>query len=159
MLPLISSAALMAAAAGCGAAEPSEGASPCQQTFEFGNTGCAELSGRVTDQSGQPVVGAHVSITGAGEPERAISFGSVGSVDVETGAAGDYRLRVIRVTGEPPSGRPDTVTVCVRSVVALLNPPPGAAAPRDSVQALLTVRAVGELPVVTSVATLSIPSP
>ncbi len=40
--------------------------------YEFGNTGCAELAGLVTDERGAPIDGAYVSVLGPAEPARLI---------------------------------------------------------------------------------------
>jgi hypothetical protein len=155
MQRLLSRAAILVTAVGCGSSEPSEDSSHCQQTYEFGNTGCGELTGLVTDEGGQPIAGAYVSVQGAVDPARELTL-DYGYV--QTGASGAYRLRVIRMTGEAPSDRPDTITVWVR---AAMPPSPslpvGTPGPMDSVRASLEIRPVGERPVVTQVASITIP--
>jgi hypothetical protein len=147
MRHVVSSAAILIAAAACGS-EPSD-ASPCPQTSEFGNTGCAEVSGFVTDGDGHPLAGARVRVVGPAGPSRAVTLGSA---DEKTGPTGAYRLRVIRFDGQMPTGGPDTITVWVWAGVPSLLPPGG----RDSATALLTLRPVGEVPVVTEVTLLRI---
>lgn len=137
----------------CGTSEPSQDPTRCQQTFEFGNTGCAEMTGTVTDHLGAPVVSAGVMATPA-DPARLITL--VYDL-VQTDATGAYRLRVIRMTGSNPVGRPDTVTVWVRAAARPPNGLPPGTTGVDSVLATLEIRPVGELPAVTTVAPIAIP--
>jgi hypothetical protein len=89
----------------------------CHQTYEFGNSGCAEVRGRVVLPSGQPVVGASVGVMGPADPELSVGMNRA---YVDTDSAGYYLVRVIRYA--PSVGQPDTLTVSVR---AGLRPPPG----------------------------------
>jgi hypothetical protein len=151
------STALVLALVACGASEPSEDQSRCLQTFEFGNTGCAELAGVVTDPDGVPLAQAFVGLRDPGEAGRPISLISG---YVTTDSTGAYRLRAVRMAGEVPAEGPDTVTVWVRAGV----PPPaeapsGTVGPMDSVLVTLELRPVGEPPVVTEVAPISVPIP
>ena len=149
MYRLLFGAALLTATVGCGS-EPSGDPAQCQQTYEFGNTGCAELTGRVTDESGQPIAGAYVSVQSAVDSSRAITL--VGA-EIQTDPSGAYQLRAIRFDGEASSDGPDTVTVWVRAVVPPpITEPVGTSGSGDSVQATLEIRSVGELPAVTQVA-------
>lgn len=145
----------MALALGCGT-EPSDGLSRCGTTGEFGNTGCAEVAGTVTDANGAPVGDAFVSVPGAVDPARVINL----VYDrVQTDSSGSYRLRAIRMDGEVPTSGPDTVTVWV---AAVLPPPPGSPnAPglTDSVQARVQIQPVGSIPVVVQAATLVVRAP
>jgi hypothetical protein len=112
------------------------------------------MTGTVTDHLGAPVVSAGVMATPA-DPAPLITL----VYDLaQTDATGAYRLRVIRMTGDIPVGRPDTVTVWVRAAVAPASDlPPGTPGTMDSVLATLEIRPVGELPAVTTVATIAIP--
>ena len=123
--------------------------------YEFGNTGCAELAGLVTDERGAPIDGAYVSVLGPAEPARLIVLVSG---YVQTDSAGTYQLRAIRMDGEVPTDRPDTVTVWVRAAVPpSLELPVGTPGPMDSVLASPEIRPVGEHPVVSEVATIMVP--
>jgi hypothetical protein len=156
MRPVISTFLTLALVA-CGASEPSEDQSRCLQTFEFGNTGCAELAGVVTDPDGVPLAQASVGLRDPGESGRPVTLVSG---YVTTDATGAYRLRAIRMAGEVPAVGPDTVTVWVRAAV-----PPPADAPSgtvglsDSVLVTLELRPVGETPVVTEVGPIAVPIP
>ncbi len=148
MRHLISCAVVLAAAAACNGTDPSDDPSRCQQTFEFGNTGCADLIGLVTDGGGHPIAGASVDVPGHAESGRDILIVTgFRPADVE----GRYSLRAIRETGETPTEGPDTVTVWVRASEVPSSQQP---APRDSVLVLLQLRPVGEQAVVTEVPTL-----
>src|SRR3954471_14848877 len=156
MRPMISTALTVALVA-CAASEPSQDQSRCLQTSEFGNTGCAELAGVVTDPEGVPLAQASVGVRDPGESGRPITLISG---YVTTDATGAYRLRAIRMAGEVPAEGPDTVTVWVRAAV----PPPadaptGTSGPMDSVLVTLELRPVGETPVVTEVAPIAVPIP
>ena len=134
---------------------PSEDFSRCYQAGEFANTGCAEITGLVTDLQGVPVAEAFVGLLGPAQPGHPISLTSG---PARTDSTGSYRLRTIRMGGEPPTVGPDKVTVWVRAAV---TPPPGTPVgtpgPMDSVLATLEIRPIGELPVVTEVATIAVP--
>ena len=140
----------------CGTDEPPENevGSRCLQTHEFGNTGCAELTGLVTQGEGVPAQ-AFVNVQGPAQSGRPIVLVS-GYVGIDS--TGLFRLRAIRYAGEVPPEGPDTVTVWVRAAV----PPPsdaptGTPGPMDSVLATLELRPVGEEPVVTEVGTIVVP--
>jgi hypothetical protein len=157
MTRVLSTATLVALGLGCNGSEPSDDLSRCGTTGEFGNTGCAEVAGLVTDADGGPVSGAYMSVQGAADPARMISLVYR---PVRSSSAGAYQLRAIRMGGEVPSSGPDTVTVWVRAVV----PPPsgapdGTAGVSDSVQATLELRPVGAAPVVVQAAPIAVPAP
>ena len=156
MRPLVLPLVAVAAAAACSGNDPSEDPR-CQQTSEFGNTGCGELQGVVTDSAGSPVAGAYVDSRDPADPER---HDALVASYVRTDSAGNYKFRVIRYSEEVPLGGPDTVTVWVHAGL----PPPddaplGTAGPRDSVLALLELRPVGEAPVVSEVVTIALAVP
>jgi hypothetical protein len=157
MARVLSKATLVALGLGCGGSEPSDDLSRCGSTGEFGNTGCAEVTGLVSHADGGAVRGAYMSVQGAVDPDRAISlvYGPV-----QSSSAGAYKLRAIRMGGEVPTSGPDTVTVWVRAAVP---PPPGTAdgtpGASDSIQATLEIRPVGAMPVVVQAATIVLPAP
>ena len=148
-------AGLVAIGLGCGENEPSDDSSRCGPTGEFGNTGCAEVMGVVTDGNGRAVGGAYVSVPGAVDPQWAIALVyDPGQSD----AAGGYKVRVIRMGGEVPASGPDTVTVWVRAFVAPpLGAPAGTRGPSDSSQATLELRPVGTVPLVAQAPTIVVP--
>jgi hypothetical protein len=137
----------------CGT-DPTEDPSRCLQTFEFGNTGCGELTGLVTDHLGAPVPGAFIEADTPADPAGPVTLVSG---FVQTDATGSYRIRAIRMAGNVPVDRPDTVTVWVRaSVPPGPDVPVGTPGPVDSLRALLEIRPVGEPPAVTAVETIAI---
>jgi hypothetical protein len=157
MARVLSKAILVALGVGCGASEPSDDPSRCGTTGEFGNTGCAEVAGLVTDANGGASSGAYVSVQGAVDPERVISLVHV---PAQSSSAGAYKLRAIRMDGEIPTSGPDTVTVWVRAVVLPLpGTPVGTPGASDSVQATLEIRPLGAAPVVVQAATIVVPTP
>jgi hypothetical protein len=156
MQKVVSTAFALALVA-CGASEPSEDQSRCLQTFEFGNTGCAELAGVVTGPDGGPLAEAFVGLRDPGEAGRPITLISG---YVTTDSTGAYRLRAIRMAGEVPTEGPDTVTVWVwAGVPPPLDSPTGTSGPMDSVLVTLELRPVGEPPVVTEVGPIAVPIP
>jgi len=156
MRTLVLSIPLLSLAMACGN-EPTEELSLCFQTYEFGNTGCADVVGAVTDVRGSPVPGAYVGVTGSVDPARAVTLSS-GST--RTDSTGRYSERVIRFDGAPPAEGPDTVSVWVRAFVAPApEVPPGTPGPIDSVIATLEFRPVGQTPLTTEVVTIVVPDP
>ncbi len=148
---------ILSGAVACGSNEPSEDPTHCAQTYEFGNTGCGELQGLVTDSLGVPFADAYVDVRGPADPGRPVALSSG---FVPTDSAGNYMIRVIRDAGDAPAEGPDTVTVWVHAAV----PPPGDApvgtpGPRDSVLATLELRPVGETPVVREVVPIVLAAP
>ncbi len=149
--------AVFTAAVGCSSNEPSDDPSRCLQTYEFGNTGCGELAGLVTDGLGVPLAGAYVSVQGPADAARQVLLLSG---YVQTDSNGTYRLRAIRNAGEVPAEGRDTVTVWVRAAVPPADDMPiGTPGPMDSVLAILEIRPVGEPPVTTEVATIVVVAP
>jgi hypothetical protein len=140
---------------GCGS-EPTDDDSRCSTSGEFGNTGCGEVAGLVTDTTGAPIGGAIMYIPGAVDPDRPITLLNAGDPSKSDGS---YRLHVIRFDGLPPTTGPDTVTVWLRGAV-----PPPLGSPDDpslidSVQVTLELRPVGSMPVVVQAATLIVRKP
>lgn len=140
---------------GCGT-EPTNGESRCSPSGEFGNTGCGEVAGLVTDTTGAPVSGAVMYVPGAVDSERVITLLSGSD---PSRADGSYRLLIIRFDGDPPATGPDTVTIWVR---AALPPPigsPDEPSLRDSVVVTLVLSPIGAVPVVVQAATLTLRKP
>jgi len=139
----------------CAASEPSDDASRCGPTGEFGNTGCGEVAGVVTRAGGVAVSGALVAVEGPVDSARDVTLVSG---PVQSSAAGAYQVRAVRLSEAIPTTGPDTVTVWVRAV---LPPPPGTPdgtrGATDSVQATLELRPVGASPVVVQAAPLVLP--
>lgn len=84
---------------------PTEDFNLCRQTQEFGNTGCAEVAGTVTDVLGAAVVGAFVGVHGPVDPTSPVTLSSG---DVRTDPTGRYSGRVIRYEGDVSPEGPDT---------------------------------------------------
>jgi hypothetical protein len=72
----------------------------------FGGTGCLEVAGRVVGMRGQSLGNMQVQL-------RALSGPSAFDWTYqETDTSGQFRLRLSRMSGKPPSdGRPDTVSI------------------------------------------------
>ena len=109
----------------------------CRQTYEFGNTGCAEVQAIVVSAAGQPLEGQQVNLVSKNRDLGIL--GEIGS----TNARGEFRGRMTRMFGRPPAdGFPDTVTVVV------IAWDPWSAPPRiaDSALVLVTMAPVGAVP-------------
>jgi hypothetical protein len=109
----------------------------CPQTYEFGNTGCAEVQALVVSTAGQPLEGRQVGLISKNRDLGIL--GEIGS----TNARGEFRGRMTRMFGRPPvDGSPDTVTVVV------IASDPWSAPPRivDSAMVLVTMAPVGAVP-------------
>ena len=117
----------------------------CQQTYEFGNYGCADITGQVLGSAGQPLPGISVGpIFLPGREEFNSPFAN-------TDADGRFRLRLHRFGAPPPTGNSDTVSLYIRAIdprSAGLNSP---ARVRDSVLVQLTVAPVGAIAPITEV--------
>lgn len=135
---------LLAAAAtallACG--DPTGPDAPCQQTFEFGNVGCAEVAGIVTGLSGQPLPGRLVRVSPAVPHGAAYSGGSV-----RADAQGRFRTRIFRMTQTMAPLVPDTFSVWVVAIDVASTELPNPTNIRDSVLRQLTLRPVGQRPV------------
>jgi hypothetical protein len=133
--------ALIGASASCRNAANADGSRACQQTYEFGNTGCFELAGRVVGLRGQALAGMSVG-------PRPVSGPHLFNADYRTtDEAGHFRIRLSRMVGSPPaSPARDTLSVYV---VAADPRSAGLGTPatiRDSVLTLVTVAPIGTLP-------------
>jgi hypothetical protein len=133
--------ALLAAGAGCRNPADVGGSRACQQSYEFGNTGCFEVSGRVVGSRGQALAG--MSVGPRPLPGPHLFNADYGTTD----AAGRFRIRLSRMVGSPPSRpAPDTLSVYV---VAADRHSAGLGMPaiiRDSVLTQVTVAPIGTVP-------------
>ena len=113
----------------------------CQQTYEFGNTGCFEVQGQVVGARGQPLRGIYVGLRPLAKPNVFDSRGGT------TDSAGEFRIRLSRVLGMPPVDQTsDTLSVYVLAAdlrSASVGAPPQV---RDSVLAKATIAPVGVVP-------------
>lgn len=119
------------------------GADPraCQQTYEFGNTGCLEVQGQVVSASGLPLAGMSVG-------PRPLPGPAVFNSDyATTDAAGQFRIRLSRISGAPPpKGTPDTLSVYVVAADPRSADVGIPARVRDSVLTVVTIAPVGTIP-------------
>lgn len=110
----------------------------CQQTYEFGNTGCFEVAGQVVGARGQALSGISVV---AHIPGPSLLFTSPYQT---TDTTGQFRIRPSRMFGRPPlDARPDTLSV----FVCAADPRSVPVRVVDSVRTLVTVAPVGVIPV------------
>ena len=125
------------AALGCEArsADELEPAGTCQQTGEFGNFGCAEVAGVVTDINGAPLANVRVEPTGFGGRSQ------FSGAAVTTGNDGIYSFRIVRFGQAYPPLALDTVTIYVLATRGL---PP--AAQRESTPVVVQVYPIGSVP-------------
>lgn len=139
--------ALILLMAGCRNAAENGDPRVCQQTYEFGNTGCFEVAGQVVGARGQALSGISVGLRPILGPNMAFT-----SNYQMTDAMGQFRIRLSRMLGRPPLDvRPDTVSVVV---VATDPTSAGVGVPAhvvDSVLTLVTVAPVGAIPVTAEV--------
>lgn len=130
--------------------DPTGPDSPCQQTFEFGNFGCAEVVGTVTGLSGQPLPGRPVFV-------KVIPHGaSYSGGFVRADAQGRFRTRIFRMTQPVTPLVPDTFSVWVVAIDLASAELPDPVDIRDSVLRRLTLTPVGQRPVV-AIADLALP--
>lgn len=125
----------------------------CQQTYEFGNTGCVDVEGLVTDRAGRPLEGAYA---GVARPVRAEPHVTLSGGFPRTSAEGKYRLRVFRMVGAPTT-TPDTLSVWVRAGVPPDPPVVGVPGPADSAVVVLELSPVGTRAKVVTPRTLVVP--
>ena len=115
-------------------------AQPCRQTYEFGNTGCAEIAGRVIDAQDQGRAGISVG------PRYLTGANGFNTPYATTDTAGRFRLRITRFAGMAPAAGPDTVSLYVHAAdprSAGLERP---ATLRDSVLVQVTISLLDEVP-------------
>ena len=126
-------AALIASACSTDSTEP-ELAPECRQTSEFGNYGCAVVTGRVLNGSGQALRGILVGPTPHLEGLSAFSAGTV-----ETNAQGNFEVTFRRHLPRESTTGPDTASTYIRAV----DPQTGV---RDSVFLRIEIKPVGTAP-------------
>ena len=146
--------ATLVACDGTGPVPPLWDATRCEQTYEFGNLGCADITGTVLDAEHHPQPAAHIFVLG---PAELNMNRDVASAMVESAADGTFRLRVRLIEALGPTATLDTITVWIRAG----RPPKtvDAIGPSDSTLALVTIRPVGQIPVVTPVPDLVLRDP
>lgn len=150
---LIPAVAFLALSA-CDGTAPEQDAARCEQTYEFGNYGCADVTGSVFDSSHHAQAAADVHVLGPAEPTASRG---VASAWVQSGSDGTFRLRVRQISAAASDTGLDTITVWIRAA----RPPAttDAIGPSDSTLALLTIHPVGQLPKVTAVPDLVLRAP
>jgi hypothetical protein len=111
----------------------------CEQTYEFGNYGCVDITGQVLGSASQPLPNISVG------PRYLRDRDDFNSPFTRTGADGRFRLRLHRYGAPPPVG-PDTVSFYLHAV-DFNRPVTG----KDSVMIQVTVAPVGARAPVTSV--------
>lgn len=135
--------ALIILMAGCQNAAENGDPRACQQTYEFGNTGCFEIVGQVVGARGQALSG--ISVGARSEVGPSTLFTSNYQM---TDAMGQFRIRLSRMLGHPPlDARPDTLSVFVVAADPRSASVGVPASVVDSVLTLVTVAPVGAIPV------------
>ncbi len=140
LLPRITLTVLIGLIVGCH--NPTDpGSLACQQTYEFGNTGCFEVAGQVIGSRGQALAGIWVG------PRPVLGPSRFNSAYRMTDSAGSFRLRLSRMIGRPPaSAVPDTLSVYVIATDPRSTGIGSPATARDSVLTIVTVAPVGTIP-------------
>lgn len=117
----------------------------CRQTYEFGNFGCAEITGQVLGSSDQPLTAASIVIRDAPDPNA----GYYGNAVTQTNAAGLFRVRVTRLLPRPIKVVPDTFSIYVLArVIHQFGAPPW---PPDSALVQVELAPIGAIPKATEV--------
>jgi hypothetical protein len=129
--------------AACIAACTDESDPYCPQTGEFGNYGCAEVTGLLIDRDDQPLGGTNYSVV-----NRELPFDSrfnTNVMPVTPGSDGSFRLRITRYLLVEPPTTPDTGSVWI---IGAQRPPITSSEPgiRDSVLVTLQFAPVGAIP-------------
>ncbi len=125
----------------------------CAQTYEFGNFGCGDASGRIVNRSGAAVPGAYVSLKLDASAAAGLPLGAQARSDT----LGRYSMRATWMS--PPStggGRPDSATVWVYAALPTRGGQPRIA---DSVRVMARFSAVGSRAPSVSVPVLTLPIP
>lgn len=133
-------------ALGCSSPSLVDDSRTCQQTYEFGNSGCVEVAGAVVNAEGRPLrnvaVGAH-AVSG--------DVGMTGTGQI-TDSTGQFRFRLMRIfVLRQPSVLRDPVSIYVVASDIGSATNGGPARVRDSVIATPTFAAVGQVPVMSHV--------
>lgn len=148
MFSLVACASLFA----CSSAVEPDNVGACKQSYEFGNTGCLDIKGRVVGLSDQPLHG--IDVVPRYPPGPLIFAHNRATTD----AAGAFTLRLWRMSSQSPTVGPDTLSLWVRGVdtraVELGSPP----RVLDSVLVHATISPIGTVPTPTTV-TLTILAP
>jgi hypothetical protein len=112
----------------------------CRQTYEFGNTGCADIQGTVVD--GRGVAQAGIVVGPRYLPDR----DGFNTVYATTNAEGRFRFRISRYWGNPPAVGPDTMSLFVYAADPRTAGVGVPAAVRDSVLGNITIAPIGSIP-------------
>jgi hypothetical protein len=113
----------------------------CEQAYEFGNYGCAEVAGRVIGSTGMPLDSAFIRPSFV----PAASAGTYNTPIVRTDVQGRFRLRIHRFGPRPSLVTPDTFSIFVHAAVDY-KPPATMSPAYDSVMAVLELAPIGSLP-------------
>jgi hypothetical protein len=119
----------------------------CPQTYEFGNSGCVRVEGRVLGAQSERLHGVYVTLR-----PRAPGEGLFNTPVATTDAQGRFRLEAHRMVSPLQLPTPDTITMW------LSGGRPGNPVVADSVPVLLHVAAVGQ-PAITVAQDLVLPVP
>lgn len=127
----------------------------CEQTYEFGNYGCADVVGRMVDRNEEPLGGMEYGVV-----NREREFDSRFNTNVMPAtpdSLGNFRLRITRYLLSGPPTTPDTGSVWIigSKRPAFPGPSPGI---RDSVLVTLQFAAIGAIPEPSQV-TIRLPLP
>jgi hypothetical protein len=133
--------ALLACAGAACDRDISQANATCEQTYEFGNYGCAEVVGRVIGSTGMPLDSAFIRPSFI----PVISAGTYNMPSVRTDAEGRFRLRIHRFGPRASPVMPDTFSIFVHAAVDY-KPPATISPAYDSVLAVLELAPIGSLP-------------
>ena len=111
----------------------------CDQTYEFGNYGCTDISGQVVGSGGQPLPDILVY------PHELPDQDHFDSPSDRTDANGRFGLRLHRMYSPPPMGEPDKVSLYVLAVDLRSADASGRPRVMDSVLVQVTVAPVGAM--------------
>ncbi len=112
----------------------------CEQSYEFGNTGCAAIEGRVVDADDRGLAG--ISVVTRQLPGQAIFATSVATTDTN----GRFSLRITRMVGRSPATGPDTVSLWVRAADPRSAGVGVVATRRDSALVQVEMALIGQIP-------------
>jgi hypothetical protein len=134
---------ILVLALGTACTEPHDDPLACQQTYGFGNYGCADIAGTVTDTNDVPL--KNVSVNAGGMPSAVFDY-----VQTTTDSLGHFALRLAR-HAPAPTDKPDTTSTWIRAV-----PTPSSA--RDSAQVHFEFARLKQRPtVVTTIIKVNLP--
>ncbi len=123
-----------------------------EQSYEFGNSGCLDITGQVVGLDGQPLAG--ISIHPGYLPGPQIFTHTLAKTD----AAGDFTFRVWSICCRPQTVGPDTLSLRVRGVDTRTLEVGVPASVHDSVLVHATISPIGTIPTPSTVRlTLSAP--